>query len=69
MCYEGKMDDKVQGAYSKELQEFALSLHNVSPAGYRFDRKSLDDILSDKSTLQRWMRIKLMVLLVLLSRP
>ena len=41
--------------YCKDMREFALSLHNVSPAGYRFIRKSFNYILPDESTLRRWM--------------
>lgn len=43
-------------AYSKEIKEFALSLHNVSPAGYRYVREALDNILPSESTIIRWMR-------------
>jgi len=42
--------------YSKELQEFSLSLHNVSPSGYRYVREALDNILPSESTILRWMK-------------
>jgi len=42
--------------YSQEMKEFALSLHNISPAGYRYVREALDNILPAEATITRWMR-------------
>ena len=42
--------------YSKELQEFSLSLHNVSPSGYSYVREALDNILPSESTILKWMK-------------
>ena len=40
--------------YSEAIREFAVSLHNISPAAYRYIRESLDLVLPDERTLQRW---------------
>ena len=42
--------------YSQEMKEFSLSLHNISPAGYRYVREALDNILPAEATITRWMR-------------
>ena len=43
------------GAYSPAMREFSLSLHNISPAAYRYVRRSLDFSLPHESTLHNWM--------------
>ena len=50
-----KLDEKSVMSYSKEMQEFALSLHNISPAGYKYVREKLDDILPCEKTIKRWL--------------
>ena len=50
-----KLDEKSVMSYSKEMQEFALSLHNISPAGYKYVRDKLDDILPCEKTIKRWL--------------
>ena len=42
-------------AYPQEIKEFALSLHNCSPAGYRVVRSALQNILPSERTISRWM--------------
>ena len=41
--------------YSKEIREFCLTLHNVSPSGYRYVREALDFSLPHEKTIKRWM--------------
>ena len=42
-------------AYSPAMREFSLSLHNISPAAYRYVRRSLEFSLPHESTLRNWM--------------
>ena len=42
-------------AYSQDMRQFSLSLHNISPSAYRYIRENMEYALPDESTLRRWM--------------
>ena len=48
-------NERLGEKYSQAMREFSLSLHNISPAAYRYVRDSLDCVLPNESTLHRWM--------------
>ena len=47
---------KSKFSYPDVVRQFAISLHNVSPAAYRYVRQALDFVLPDESTLRNWLR-------------